>query len=240
MKLDYVKELSPETFDLHIWRISLRAQIETFDILATFLSENELLKANKFRFEKDRRGYIISHGATREILAQYLKCQPCNVEYKENSFGKPFLKNSASKIFFNLSHSCDWALLAVSNNRQVGIDIEFIRNDFDESEVAQHFFSRTENEVLLSLPKHLRKKAFFDCWTRKEAFIKANGKGLSFSLKEFSVAFAPAERARLVDLENSNLESGGWEIEALEIASNYSAAVAFESGNSKMNFFTWK
>ncbi len=228
-----------ERDELHIWQISLIQSRDTIETLANHLDENERAKAEKFRFETDRLNYVISHGARREILAKYLKCVPNAIKFKKNYYGKPFLRENKKKIYFNLSHSHEIALLAVAKKRRIGVDIEAIRTNFDVINIAEQFFSTPEIEILQSIPGNLRTKAFFDCWTRKEAFIKAVGRGLSYPLKEFSVAFSPFERAQLISLENIYIKPENWRIIELNIADNYAAAAAMESKKTKTKLFVW-
>lgn len=227
-----------EIEELHIWHISLIQSQATIETLANHLDENEKAKAEKFRFKTDRLNYIISHGAGREILAEYLDCLPSVIQFEENDYGKPFLRENKKKIYFNLSHSHEIALLAVSKKRQVGVDIEFIRTNFEEINIVEQIFSTPEIETLQSLPKNLKTKAFFDCWTRKEAFIKAVGQGLSFPLKEFSVTFSPFEEARL-SLENIFLKTESWRLIKLNVADNYAAAAAIEAKKTETKLFLW-
>ncbi len=228
-----------ERDELHIWHISLIQSQDTIETLASHLDENEWAKADKFRFETERLNYVISHGARREILAKYLECLPNVIKFKENYYGKPFLRENKKRIYFNLSHSHEIALLAVAKKRRIGVDIEAIRKNFDEINIAEQFFSTSEIETLQSLPRNLRTKAFFDCWTRKEAFIKAVGQGLSYPLKEFSVAFSPFERARLISLENTFLKTENWQIIELNIADDYASAAAIESKKTETKLFVW-
>lgn len=223
--------------EAHIWQISLKQNDEALQISARLLDETEQSKTAKFRFGKDRKNYIAAHGAMREILSLYLEICPQNIEFETNSYGKPFLCGGKSDISFNLSHSGELALLAITKGSKIGVDIELIRADIAAENLAEQVFSTLEIETWRNLPENFKAKAFFDCWTRKEAFIKAVGKGLSYPLKDFSVAFSPCEQARLIALENTKLKAENWQIIELNIAENYAAAMAIEARNTKL--FLW-
>ncbi len=224
---------------VHIWQISLDQKDKSVNKLLGLLDVKEKSKAVKFKFEKDLRTYIVSHGAMREILSLYLETRLRNIEFETNSYGKPFLRGGKKDICFNLSHSHELALLAITKSRRIGVDIEFIRPEFAAEAIAEHIFSPLEIEVLRNLPKALQTRAFFDCWTRKEAFIKAVGKGLSYPLKDFSVAFSPFEKPGLVAHENTAVTIENWQIIELEIGGNYAAAMAIEARKRETKLFIW-
>lgn len=208
-------------------------------MLKNYLDGSEKTKADRFRFEKDRQDYIVSHAAKREILAKYTELSPHAVEFAENEYGKPFLAENPRQIYFNLSHSGEIALLAVGKCARLGVDIEFYRTDYNELEIAGQFFSASEIETLRSLPGDMRRKSFFDCWTRKEAFTKAVGLGLMYPLKEFSVSLSPFESARLTAVQNEQINIEGWQIIELKIAENCAATVAVEARKMHAKTFLW-
>lgn len=226
--------------EAHIWRIALFQKDKVLEFSADLLDENEKSKAAKFRFERDRRNYIAAHGAMREILGFYLECCPKKIEFTTNYYGKPFLRRNQTDINFNMSHSHEWALLALTKGKKIGVDIELIRAEIAEQNLAEQIFSPLENETLRNLPEKLRLKAFFDCWTRKEAFIKAVGKGLSYPLEEFAVSCAPHQSAMLLSINNSSDEVENWHIKELNVGENYAAAAAIESKQLKLKFYHWE
>lgn len=225
--------------EAHIWQIELNRTDEIIKNLPELLDETERAKALSFRFGKDKRNYITAHCGMREILSFYLGICPQNIEFEANFYGKPFLRRNDIDLRFNLSHSHERALLAVTRGKEIGVDIELIRNSIAEENLAEQFFSPLEAETLRNLPKGLQTKAFFDCWTRKEAFIKAVGKGLSYPLKDFTVAFTPSERARLIALENSPIRAEDWQIVKLNVAEDYAAAMAVEAQSIETKLYLW-
>ena len=237
---DLAQKLSLLENELHVWSISLIQPEKILQKLAGLLDENERTKANKFKFEIDRQNYIVAHGAMRQILAKYLECKPENIIFNFNDYGKPFLPENKYQIEFNLSHSKSRALVAVAKNKRVGIDIEYIRSEIVESNIAGQFFSARENEALQSLDANQQQKAFFDCWTRKESFIKAIGKGLSFPLKSFDVSLKPADPARLLYINDSRIEAARWQMVELIINENYSATAVIESTVTNLKISNWK
>lgn len=238
------QEPSQEIFlaedEAHIWLIALIQKEECLEFLADLLNENEKAKAAGFRFEIDKRSYAAAHGAMREILGFYLECYPQKIKFGQNCYGKPFLSENKTTIRFNLSHSHEWALLAVTKGKRIGVDIERIRAEIIEENLAEQIFSAVENEILWSLPKEFQVKAFFDCWTRKEAFIKAVGHGLSYPLKEFSVSLAPDQTPKLLSVKNFGDKAENWQIEELNVAANYAAAVVIESKHTNLKLYHWK
>jgi 4'-phosphopantetheinyl transferase len=179
------------------------------------LSHDEIARAARFRFETHRNAFIACRSILREILAGYLRSDPRSIEFTYNQYGKPLLPN----LFFNLSHSADTAVLAVSRSREVGIDIERIDPNFAAGQIPEHFFSAGEVAALRALPPNEQTDAFFRCWTQKEAYVKAVGLGLSISLASFEVTLAPGHPARF-------LRGGdGWEIEFLTPCRGYVAAL---------------
>src|SRR6185503_16840317 len=179
--------------EVHVWRAQLDLGDGPRAKLEQTLSADERARAGRFHFEKDRHHYIAGRGSLRAILGRYLDLEPDQVRFSYNAFGKPGLDPGAhqSSLHFNLAHSHGLALFAFNRNRQVGIDVEWIRPDFATHEIALRFFSPPEVSALCSLPSSLQPTAFFNCWTRKEAFIKARGLGLSLPLDRFVVTLAP-------------------------------------------------
>src|SRR5258708_9618484 len=191
------KQLSLKPGELQVWRIlfpTLRGQVD--DAYKT-LSEDERQRASRFRFEKDRVQSVLTRGALRCLLGRYLSADPREVVFRYGASNKPALAYPATAennpFSFNVSHSGDVALIAISRLPAVGIDVEVIRPDFATAEVAQRFFSPLEVKGLLSLQRDEQAEAFFSCWTRKEAYIKAVGDGLSIPLDSFDVEFRPCK-----------------------------------------------
>lgn len=168
--------------EVHIWRIILPTTSEIEYSLSHNLSNDEHLRANKFYFEIDKKKFIIYRGALRNLLARYLGVLPNEIHFDYNKFGKPYLKEY--NLYFNLSHSGDYAICAITKNNDIGIDVEIIKDDFDYLSIAKEFFSHHEYHQLLNTAENEQAFNFFQYWTRKEAILKAIGLGLSFPLNE--------------------------------------------------------
>lgn len=166
----------------------------------------------------------------RELLGRYLLVNPCELRFTYNRYGKPALdrKLHAERLSFNLAHSGGLALYAFTRDGEVGIDIEQLRDDLGSEEIARQFFSVEEITALTALPEHLRTEGFFNCWTRKEAYIKAQGEGLSLSLQSFDVSLTPGEAALLLATRDDPQEASRWSMRALLPGEGYAAALVVE------------
>jgi len=228
-------ELSSNQVD--IWRIKLDLQPATVNQLESTLSVSEALHAARFHFEKERIRYIVSHGCLRDILSQYLQSEPGKQRFEINDYGKPAVQDH--KLEFNLSHSGDFALIAVTQERKVGVDVERLRSDIEIESMARRFFSPNEVSKLIALPLELRVSGFFNCWTRKEAYIKAQGLGLSLPLDSFDVSLTPSEPVLLCATRPDLQESTRWTLFALEVDLDYAAAVVVEGRDLKFRLWDW-
>jgi len=195
--------------------------------LARWLSPDEDLRKKRFRFPKDQQHFAAGRGILRETLARYLGADPSEIEFTYNRFGKPALRDS--DLHFNVSHSAGLAVYAISRSREVGVDIERIDPKFAEDQIAERFFSPSEVAALRSLRADLQTEAFFRCWTRKEAYVKARGSGLSLPLDTFDVTLRPGQPAAFL----RGVE--GWSIEDLETAPGYVAALVAEDNEAENN-----
>jgi 4'-phosphopantetheinyl transferase len=175
-----------EPQELHVWAVSLHGDPEPFGSL---LSEAERQRMERFRFMDHRRRYQIGHGALRAILGGYLGRDPRSLEFQQGPRGKPFMTGPG--IYFNLSHSGKLALIGVSDC-EIGIDVEKVRHLESLTEIARRHFSEVEFTALDALDDTDRELAFYRCWTRKEAYIKALGEGLSMPLDTFDVSLGEA------------------------------------------------
>ena len=236
------KNLKLASNEIHVWRVFLEQTASCLQSLQQNLSTDELNRLERFYFQKDREQFIASRGALRAILSRYLDIKPSALNFGYNLYGKPFLDSPLAKntLSFNLSHSHGVALIAITENRDIGIDIERIRTNLPYQQIAESFFSEVEKAVLRSLPEHLQHKAFFTCWTRKEAYVKAVGKGLSIPLSQFDVAFAPGEPAALLRFQDDPQEIFRWDVIELIPASDMVAALAVEGYCSQLQCFQWQ
>lgn len=224
--------------EIHIWRLNLDLNDDLLMFFEKKLSKDEIHKADQFYFNRDRNRFIASHGWLREILGQYVQMEPERLLFSYNIFGKPSLENVPGEhcLHFNLSHSREIGLLALCLDRRIGVDVEYIRPDLDEVLIAQRFFSTYEVTTLLTLPNHLKKEAFFNCWTRKEAYIKARGEGLNFSLDRVIVTLIPGEAAIILSVLSDSDEASRWSLLHIDPEPGYVAAVAVEGKLSRIRY----
>jgi 4'-phosphopantetheinyl transferase len=216
--------------EVHVWHACLDTDLSDIDYLASILAADEMERARRFHFDEHRHHYIIARGLLRCLLGRYLEIEPDRLRFCYGEYGKPALvqEHGGDWMRFNLSHSHNFALYAFARNRELGIDIERIKKGFANEQIAERFFSEEETGVLRSLPKSLQDEAFFNCWTRKEAYIKAKGEGLSMPLHTFDVSLIPGEPARLLASRLDSEEASRWTLIHLTPCDGYVGAVAAE------------
>jgi medium-chain acyl-[acyl-carrier-protein] hydrolase len=213
--------------EVHVWRVPLECRPETVSHLLAGLAPDERERADRFHFDKDRRHFIAGRGALRAVLGRYLGEPPERLRFTYNVYGKPALVGGGN-VRFNLTHSHGLALLAVTRGREVGVDLERVRADLAGEELAERFFSPREVAALRGLPQGQRREAFFRCWTRKEAYIKARGAGLALPLDRFDVTLRPDEPAALLATHDEPAEAGRWSLRNLAPGDGYAGALAVE------------
>jgi len=217
---------------IHLWHASLQASKSWLPNFSSLLSSDENERRLGFHFEGDREDFAFARGMLRDVLAGYLKTDPHRLRFGYSEHGKPFLAGQETDLRFNLSHTQGAVLLGVCRGREVGVDIERVREDFDPGEIATRFFSAAEQRALMSLPEAEQRQGFFRCWTRKEAFLKARGHGLSLSLKLFDVSIGAGEAAVRLVTRTDPAESQRWQIWEAPAADGCVAAVAVASSPS--------
>lgn len=224
--------------EVHVWRVGLEESGARLERLWRLLDAEERRRAERYHFERDRRHFIVARGTLRRLLGDYLDLAPESLRFSYSAYGKPALEDEARAVApdlrFNLSHSGALALYVFARGRELGIDIERMREDFDLQELAARFFSAAESRALLELPAGLRTRAFFNCWTRKEAYVKARGEGLSHPLDTFCVSLVPGSAAALVETRNDPRETARWRLHDLAPAPDYAAALAIEAGHGPL------
>ncbi|HEX7318154.1 MAG TPA: 4'-phosphopantetheinyl transferase superfamily protein [Pyrinomonadaceae bacterium] len=226
--------------EVHVWRARLDVGAGRVRDLRDLLSPDELERAARFRFERDRCHFVAARGLLRCILGLYLRVSPARVGFTYSAYGKPLLKEDERRwLRFNLSHSRGLALFAFAHGREVGVDIEYVRDELAEGEIAERFFAPREVAALRALPVALQPRAFFDCWARKEAYVKARGEGLSHPLDRFEVALAPHEPAVFLNDSTGGLEVARWSMREISTAPGYAAAVVFEAGATNLRCWRW-
>ena len=204
------------------------------------LSSDERTRADRFHFEADRNRHTLARGMTRDLVGRILGCPADKLQFEYNAFGKPALARShAGKLEFNASHSGDWVLVALSHGRILGVDVERMNPEMSTAEIASRYFSPGECRALAGLPVDLRCSAFFSCWTRKEAYLKARGDGLSLPLDQFDVAFAPGAEPRLLETRHDPAEISRWTLRALDVGPGHKAALVVEGSNWELRCLDW-
>lgn len=218
--------------EVHVWRIGLEMAAVDFAKLQRVLSKDESEKADRFHFESDRRRAVIGRGHLRLLLGEALDSPADGLRFDCDDFGKPRLPPSAGpSLQFNVSHSGELILIAITIGRSVGVDVEKIRTDFDFDEVASRFFSTHERRVLAALDGHAKSEAFFKFWTLKEAYLKARGVGLSAPLDQCDVSTL-FDKGPRPSMELG--EAGEWTLRPLSVAADYAAALAAKGPDWKL------
>jgi 4'-phosphopantetheinyl transferase len=222
--------------EVHVWHAKLDDYAAAS--LKRLLAKDEVSRAERFHFAKDRNHFIVARAWLRKLLAAYSGIDAAELRFSYAEKGKPSLEESQrSAINFNLAHSHGMAIYAFSRGREVGVDLEFIREDLADEKIAERFFSPREVDTLSTVPAELRKEAFFNCWTRKEAYIKARGEGLSMPLDEFDVSLAPGEPAALLRNHKEPAEVTRWTMQSIPVSSGYVAALVVEGHDWRLKTF---
>ena len=220
--------------EVHVWRAQLDLPLAQVEQLRHSLTPDEVDRSDRFHFEKDRHHFIAGRGILRAILGSYLNAAPKQLRFSYNEYGKPFLNAGSEErpqINFNLSHSDGLALYGFVREREIGIDLERIRTNFEHEEIAARSFSPREVAVLGAVPPAMKALAFFHCWTRKEAYIKAQGQGLSLPLDSFDVSLVPGEPATLLATRDDPQEVSHWSLHDLAPGYGYAGALAVRGRN---------
>jgi 4'-phosphopantetheinyl transferase len=218
-------DLKPDFVD--IWRVSMVVSDQTSMTLKSILSIDENDRAAHFHFPVDRNRFIVAHGCLRNILARYLHCAPEQLQFSLGKYGKPALRLEQG-IQFSLSHSGESALIAVTQHRRIGVDLEHTRDDLSVLSFAARYFSKAEFAELQTLPLEQREHAFFQFWVLKEAYVKAQGVGLSLPLDSFDVSLSADQPSLLCATRPNPQEAVRWTLQVVEVATGYKAAIAVE------------
>lgn len=234
---------APSTVELqpnvaHVWRIQLDDPEPDVAHYRALLDAEESARANRFRFDRDRNRFIVGRGVLRTLVSRYAGMSAQDVRFVFSPQGKPGLDRNAEagQVEFNVSHSGSLILIGFTADYAIGVDVERIERRVAEDQIAERFFSPDEVARLRALPEQDRHAAFFDCWSRKEAFIKAHGHGMSLALDSFSVAFGPGETARLIRFD---LEPGPepWSLAAPDVGEGYAGAVCVAAAGASFRYF---
>ncbi len=225
---------------MHVWPVALETERCDLAALQRTLAPDELDRARRFRFARDQRRFTVCRAALRRILGAYLDEASERVQFQYSELGKPSLAGSfaQSEICFNVSHSDAMALVAVIRGRDIGVDIEHVRLDLEFEQIARNFFSGSECAALNGLSPELKPLGFFQCWTRKEAFIKAIGQGLSFPLHQFDVSLGPHTKARLLATRPDCSEAARWSFLVPTIPRGYVGAAVVKAPEGVVSCWT--
>lgn len=226
---------------IHIWLVNLN-QIAAADYqqLNHYLNDDEQARAARFVYERDRNHFIAARGILREILSRYIVVDPINLQFSYSEKGKPALNLSTSPqpLHFNLSHAHGMAIYAITRINSIGIDIEYNGRQIKDLEIAERFFAKEEISALKQLPLEQQQAGFYTIWTRKEAFIKALGTGLSYPLDQFAVNI-DSDKAALINVHNDASAMNEWSLVNIAIDENYKAALAIAAKEFNVQQWYW-
>lgn len=220
-----------EANHIHIWSTNLAISKEQEKAYLSLLSPDEVARAERLHFVDHRRRFTAARAILREILGVYLQLPPQDIVFAYGDHHKPFLKNAEQyPLQFNVAHSDEMAIYALTLQHDIGVDIEKIKTDYNAG-VATRYFSQTENAALATLSGDAKKAAFYCLWSRKEALVKGVGKGLSLSLSSFSVSLEDA-------VETIELDQEKWQLAPLHLADDYASAVASNQIIKAIHYWT--
>jgi 4'-phosphopantetheinyl transferase len=222
--------------EVHVWRAFLDHYGSHLADLRSSLSEDERTRAGRFHFERDQVHFTVGRGLLRSILARYLRQEPARLRFEYGSNGKPSLAVPLGRqpFQFNLSHSHGVALFALAHGRELGVDLEQVRPMDDAEQIAKSYYTAREHALLRELSGSRKEEAFFKCWTRKEAYLKATGTGISESLDKVEVSLAPGEPARVLSIAGDVKAASAWQLVELIPAPGFVGAVAWQGPPSPM------
>lgn len=227
--------------EVHVWRVALDDTTSISEHWAS-LSGEERDRASRFLRETDRTAFTISHGALRSIVGGYLAIPAASVPFMVGPAGKPAVGGDLADrgLEFNLSHAGDFALVAVSSGSVVGVDVERWDPNVECLDLAVHYFSERERNELHALAPDETMAGFFNAWTRKEAYLKATGDGITGGLVHFDVSLAPGAAAELREDRNVRDATARWYMEALDVAPGYAGALVAASPRGSISLFNFK
>lgn len=228
--------ISLDNNQIHIWRIDTNSpNIEIGDLYENVLSSDERERALRLRSENDKNRFIITRAELRNSLSKYLKVRPADIDFTYNQYGKPSIKSehNPANIKFNVTHSNTLVLYAITQNREVGIDLEYVREVSNSERIVKRYFSEEDGKFYHSQSEGNKKLAFFKLWTRKEAYSKARGMGIGLPGKKFDLSLTPKFQNN--STENTNPE---WSLVDIEINSDYMASLAAEGKDLEIYHFT--
>lgn len=232
-----------EKNDVHIWRANLDIPATEIEKYSNYLSEDEIARANKFRFPQHRQRFMVARSILRQLLGIYLDICPKTIVFEYSDRGKPQLAkfNNGRQLQFNLSHSQGYALYGFTQNNFIGVDLEYLREMPDAVKIARRFFSPREFQFIASLDRERQTKVFFQLWTAKEAYLKAIGTGLAGSLAAVDITLDSAENVSLLAIDGDESSIEDWSLYSCVPASDCVATIAIktQTGDRQLNFWDW-
>jgi 4'-phosphopantetheinyl transferase len=228
-----------DTDAVHVWAINLDVPAAELNRFRACLTRPETERAGRFHFERDQRRFTVARGWLRTLLAKYAHTEPAQIEFAYGPKGKPRLGPAFAslRLEFNLAHAENLAVLAITRDKPVGVDVECLRPIPDAAQLVAQFFSPRESHAFEQLSAAEQPAAFFNLWTRKEAWLKAIGEGIAHSLALVEVSFLPAEPARLLAAPGHNCKR--WTLRECVPAKQFVAAVALQGTATEFCFWQW-
>lgn len=225
--------------EVHVWQADLDRHSSLAELQTTLLSHDEIARAKRYKFPQDSMRYSVGRSICRLMLSRYLNIQAKDLVFQYNRYDRPYISSSLNydNFNFNISHSENRFLLAVSKERDIGIDIEKVRCNFDCLEIAKGFFSTSEIALLETLPPAERELGFITCWTQKEAYIKAQGMGLSLDFDSFDVSLDPKRPAKLLSVQNDPSQVSKWKLHTFPPFDGYVSTIAVEGQDWQARFY---
>jgi len=227
--------------EIHVWCAGLDKPVSDLHAFAGLLSESERKRADRFLLDRDRHRFIVRHGLLRMILGRYLNMDPAHLAFTYESRGKPMvcLPDDTPPFQFNLSHSNGLALIGATRQAALGVDVEQVRFVPEADQIAAKFFSPQESAVLNAIPEEQKMEAFFNCWTRKEAYLKATGEGIADALPRIEVSLTPGQPARLSKINGNAFTASLWRLSGLAPAPGFVGALAIKADTRRLACWRW-
>jgi 4'-phosphopantetheinyl transferase len=227
---------------IHVWAASLAVESDVLIRLSELLSPDEHQRVARFKFDRHRNRFIAGRGILRSVLSGYANRDPADLVFNYAKHGKPELVFHARPLplQFNLAHSVDLALIAVTTLGPIGVDVEEVRPVKDAGDLVARFFSARENGLFQNVAEDRKPAAFFNLWTRKEALLKATGEGITGGLNRVEVSFLPGDRAEFLAVDGDAAKARTWTLEALKPAGGFTGAVAVQSVNAPISCWRWQ
>ncbi len=231
--------LTVDDDEVHLWRTWLDRPYSQMPYLTEILSEDEQARAGRIKIDKAKRHFVAGRGMLRDILSRYLRLKPAAVAFEYGPQAKPRPAAGSVDLRFNVTHSHGLMLVAITRAREIGVDVEKLRPMPDAGRIAERFFSAVEKTALQAAPSGQTTEAFFACWTRKEAYLKAVGDGITRPLDSFDVSLTPGQPAQLLRVADDPAEVDRWSLRSFTPMPGFIAALAVEGHNWRLRHWQW-